>query len=154
QLIEENNGRTKTFLQDYSIVLLTIEELVATGAMELALDMAESDFPTLTERIPEPLRTRIAFVGDQSLRSAVAEILSPTYEEFGVESDPGGYSLIFSKPCAPEVSDHIGEVWSTLYTFLLGARNYLQIDIDLRGFLFATNALRLSSRNPKARANL
>jgi hypothetical protein len=40
---ESNECLSLTYTQDYSIVLLTVEELIAAGATELALDLSLAD---------------------------------------------------------------------------------------------------------------
>ena len=113
-----------------------IEVLISFGAIELALDFVPGEFPTLLERVPAPLRNRLRFVGNPSLRNNVETMLSPVYEEFGIESLHGGFGLKFkSVGQPPGLGDLVGIVWSSLYDFLVGAKNCLQIDIDLAAFV-------------------
>jgi hypothetical protein len=100
------------------------------------------------------LRNRVVFVGDRALRANVETILSPIYEEFGVESTHGGFSLEFNTPSESNAHECIGVIWTSLYDFLLGVKNRLQIDIDIGMFLFAVQQLRHRSRNPAGRAHL
>ena len=155
RLIERSEGEVKVMYQDFSILLLMIEELISFGAIELALDFVPGEFPTLLERVPAPLRNRLRFVGNPSLRNNVETMLSPVYEEFGIESLHGGFGLKFkSVGQPPGLGDLVGIVWSSLYDFLVGAKNCLQIDIDLAAFRAAVRELRCCSRNPGSRANL
>jgi hypothetical protein len=152
--ITEHLGSGKEIMyQDYSIALLTIEELVSVGAMELAVDFSASEFPSFLESMPSALRDRVVFVGDASLRARVEKILSPVYEELGIESIAGGFGLTFHKSNHAN-DEYVMNVFSNLYDFLVGARNYLQIDINFPDFLVAVNRLRHNLRNPAARANL
>jgi len=94
-------------------------------------------------------------VQNRSIRKKVETILSPVCEEFGVESLLGGFGLKFKDIGQPPgLHEAVAVIWSNLYDFLVGARNCLQIDIDMGGFHTAVRELRYCSRNPNSRANL
>jgi hypothetical protein len=152
-MLEVSDRGQRIMVPDYSILPLAIEEYISVGAVELALDFVPGEFPGLLERIPALLRKRLRFVGNPSLRQNVVAILSPVYEEFGVES-LGGIGLRFTDASPVGLRDSIVTVWGDLYTFLVGMKNRLQIDIDLGAFLCAVRNVRYQSKNPDSRANL
>ncbi|HWZ96869.1 MAG TPA: hypothetical protein VN025_03840 [Candidatus Dormibacteraeota bacterium] len=150
---ESKDGLSFEYVADYSVVLLTIEELIAAGATELAVDLGTEDVDNLKKHIPRPLSNRIVSISPAGETGRlVGSILGPTFEEFAVEAN--GVASFMMNGGSTEISRHIPVIALNLYYFLLGIKNRLQIDIDLADFLTAIETVRRSSKNPQGRINL
>jgi hypothetical protein len=143
-----------SFVADYSITLLTIEELVASGAMELAVNLAPEDVENLRQRAPAALRNRIIQVSSGEVGAIVGSILTPTLQEFGIEAQGINAFLMQGPKSNTDAGRAIPVFATSLYEFLMAIKHRSQADIDLHSFLTAAETIRANSTNVDARANL
>jgi hypothetical protein len=139
-------------VRDGSFLPFLIEELVALGVIDIAIPMTSAD-SLFIHLLPASLRRRVVLV-DKGLRSVkdLQAIFTPIAEEFQIE--PKGLALTLQAKLSEDLQRAIGTLYLSLYDFLVGLENELQIDIDLPSTRASIATVRRSSRNPNSRANL
>jgi hypothetical protein len=142
----------KSLTADYSVVLMTVEELVATGAMEFAVDLALGDVENLKLHAPRALSNRIVPTLSDGIGSVVGSILRPVFQEFGIKNT--GISAFVFHGAPPEIGEAVAHLAGDLYRFLVAMRNRLQLDIDLASFIRCAGLIRQASTDPEGRGNM
>lgn len=142
-------GRLKSLIKDGSALTYQIEELIALGAMEIALETTPMH-KAFRDSLSPGIRKRVCLIDPEGIVfQRVLAMMAPIAEEFDLKLDRGaiGYYKSLKKP----VSNASKVLYFSLYAFLLGIENQLQIDIDLPAFQFSVHLLRQELRNPKGR---
>jgi hypothetical protein len=140
-------------VRDGSALEFQLEELVALGVLNVALDfslMADHFCSTL----PTALRSRVVIVNrDGECTRQFNALMAPVACEF--EFDHHDHSAYFPGPGTPQgaVADIAQLMWG-LYPLLLGIRHKTQVDLDMFTLRDAVERLRALSRSPDCRGTL
>jgi hypothetical protein len=151
---ESRDGYSLAYTADYSVILLTIEEIIAAGATELAVELSGANIENLIRLAPS-LENRIVPISDDTLL-LTNSILRPTMDEFHVELRELYDTATENKENNDrlQLARQIIAVFLDLNHFLVGMRNRLQVDIEFEKFLSNVEVVRTISRNPQGRMNL
>lgn len=137
-------------IRDGSSLAYQIEELIALGAMEIAMEGGPM-IEAFRERLSPSLRRRVRLIDDglNCVQRAIA-VMSPIAEELSLEF---GHGIIrYKKSLKREIQDAAGTLFVNLHPFLLGVEYELQVDIDLQAMQSSVHLLRQELRNPRGRA--
>jgi len=137
-------------VRDGSALAYQIEELIALGAVEVAIQGWPSN-QVFRDSLSPTLRGRVRLIDEdlQCLNRAQA-VLFPIAEELSLEL---GFSAVsYNKKLDSSVQSAAATLHFSLQSFLLGVEHNLQIDIDLAGMKASVDLLRRNLRSPEARA--
>ena len=141
------------FTADYSVILLTIEAVIAAGATELAVELDAANIERLVKQSPAALRNRIVPIQTADSTLLMNMILQPVFKEFSAE---------LTRLWTPSEEHHegskiarrIGSIALDLSHFLAGMKNHLLVDVDLQKLLGDLETIRRVSKDQQSRLNL
>lgn len=151
-LKKEVDGKTTTIYYDGSGLFYQIEELIALGAMYIAIQ----DLPyyrNIVKTLPMPFQKRIIYIDPKPSKNTVLALMNPIFKEFNIECRDDGSSFIIREDKSGIASD-IPFMQFELYRFFLGLKSQLQIDININKVKQTLAQIRNYSTNPQVRVNV
>jgi hypothetical protein len=138
---------------DGSGLQFLVEEFIALGAIEVAVD-ACSSISNVVGQLPRAYKKRVIIVNKrEKVSKKLKGFLNPIADEFDLKFCPPN-SMSGNRKTPEKVLTAAYGLQRSLYWFLMALDYKLQVDVDLTSMKNDIGTLRQLSRNPDSRANL
>jgi len=142
--------RSRGLVRDGSAFAYQIEELIALGAIQVAIQACPRN-TAFRDSLSTKLRDRVRLIDDDyECQMSAKALLSPIAEELCLEFQGGVVSI--NKKLDEDVERAATRLYFYLQSFLLGVEHRLQIDIDLADMKASADLLRRTLRSLDGRA--
>lgn len=138
--------------RDGSGLQYQIEELIASGAVEISVEASDMAVEFI-KMLPPTLKKRTSIVDRRhKCLKRTQSLIAPIADELSLEIEHGAFR--FGSKTPHDLGDAATTVYFNIHPFLLGIEHELQVEIDIERLISSIQMLREKLRSPASRATI